>query len=429
MGIGETNHFVAFSKRFNHFAVCPVFLSYLEVSDYLKLRQVCLYLHDWYNYSVLEILIKFGNLDDALRKNLWYNVCPIIAIQRKYRENLDSVIRDYSIKHARTPSFQLQAINKDQNSDFGSVYCHVYSEILETAEEFENLTEKVNQEIELFKDVTEQWEESNKIDMEVLRNISLWFYFLSPNDSNGNLFFVNQIHQVLKDEEMTFWILLCIMEKLKIQKTTEFKHLIDIKTLEILTKEYCPQFYDLMVNTKQLEDICNKMLVNFGSQYFEPEQSLSLIDSFLVCEWRGLYERIIILFSHIESLIGRFSEEDGESLSTSKPNENPNLQFLPKTTEKNKYKDTLNSYRMASIWEKSNNTIMEGADFDSLNKDDLAFSVFVELVENFHITYIVNIKDSHLEKTRKLALKALIEAWDTVPEKEKMNEMKFKKMK
>lgn len=51
-------------------------------------------------------------------------------------------------------------MSKDQNSDFGSVYCHVYSEILETAEEFENLTEKVNEELELFKDVAEQWDES-----------------------------------------------------------------------------------------------------------------------------------------------------------------------------------------------------------------------------------------------------------------------------
>ena len=72
---------------------------------------------------------------------------------------------------------------------------------------------------------------------------------------------------------------------------------------------------------------------------------------------------------------------------------------------------------------------MEGHEFDSLNKDDLAFSVFVELVENYHSTYIFNIKDAHLEETRKAALKALIEASETVPEKEKMNERKFKKMK
>ena len=49
----------------------PTFWSYLEVSDYLEIRKGCKNMQD---YTILETLIKFGNLNENLRLNLWVNV-------------------------------------------------------------------------------------------------------------------------------------------------------------------------------------------------------------------------------------------------------------------------------------------------------------------------------------------------------------------
>ena len=42
--IKNTKGFVGFSKRFSHFIIHPIFLSFLEVSDYLEIRKGCAYL-------------------------------------------------------------------------------------------------------------------------------------------------------------------------------------------------------------------------------------------------------------------------------------------------------------------------------------------------------------------------------------------------
>jgi len=144
--------FMSFSKQFSHFAICHTFLSYLEVSDYLKLRRGCLYLHDCYNYTVLEILIKFGNLDEHLRKNLWENVCPIMSIQGRYREKIDEIIYEGVVRHSLLPNQKMHSNSPSRgSSDFGSVYCNVYSTILGAAENVVHLVKRVNHEIESFK--------------------------------------------------------------------------------------------------------------------------------------------------------------------------------------------------------------------------------------------------------------------------------------
>jgi hypothetical protein len=64
----------------------PTFWSYLEVSDYLEIRRGCRNMQD---YTILEQLIKCGNLNDTLRVNLWYNVCSPLSVQNKYRRILN----------------------------------------------------------------------------------------------------------------------------------------------------------------------------------------------------------------------------------------------------------------------------------------------------------------------------------------------------
>ena len=115
--------FIEFSKQFSHFVTSPYFLEYLEVSDYLEIRRGWKYLREWFDYSVLEDLIKFGNLDDSLRKNLWMNVSPVILIQSKYRRKLN----------------------------IGSVFWNVYTKIIEIADPSENFTSHVFEKVEEFR--------------------------------------------------------------------------------------------------------------------------------------------------------------------------------------------------------------------------------------------------------------------------------------
>lgn len=112
----------------------PTFLSYLEISDYLKLRGTCVYLHDSYDFIVLEKLIKFGNLEQSLRSALWTSICPIDSIQRKYRENLNALMREESKKNvSKVKKLKIDVLEPDFNAS--SVF--YYANILDNAGEIE----------------------------------------------------------------------------------------------------------------------------------------------------------------------------------------------------------------------------------------------------------------------------------------------------
>jgi hypothetical protein len=74
-------------------------------------------------------------------------------------------------------------------------------------------------------------------DFDVLKNLALAFNFLFPEDANDKLAFLDALFQGSRDEEVTFWIVLCMMEKLKIHKT-KFRRMTDLKTLELLTQKH-----------------------------------------------------------------------------------------------------------------------------------------------------------------------------------------------
>lgn len=146
--------FIKFSKQFSHFVVFPIFLSYLDVSDYLEIRKGWKYLRDCYDYGVLENFIKFGNLDEALRKNLWTNVCPIFAVQNKYRRKLG----------------------------IDTVFCNIYTIVLENAEATKELVTRVDKEVEEYKNSRSTLSKYDQDDFEVIRNLALAFYSLFPEN-------------------------------------------------------------------------------------------------------------------------------------------------------------------------------------------------------------------------------------------------------
>jgi len=192
-----------------------------------------------------------------------------------------------------------------------------------------------------------------------------------------------------------------------------------MKTLQIFTKKYCPNFYELMASTNQINIVCTKMLMCFGSTYLFPEQILTIIDSFLVCDWRGIYERIIIFFGHIEDLILKLAEEDKDLQSKSQGvahsilSENPEFQDL----------------RLQSIREYMHSSNLGNIEFTGLNKEDLSFENFVDLIDNFNRTYIIDITDQELEETRKEAFKLAIDTCRTPPDDKEINKHQFMKIK
>jgi hypothetical protein len=222
--------FIAFSKQLNHFVIHPIFLSYIEVSDYLEIRKGCVYLWNCYDYFVLEDLVKFGNLNINLRRNLWLSVTPYDQNQRKYREILHSV-------------------------DLGSVFDNVYSKVLEKAETLEYIVKKVDITISKFISLHESNPLYESGDFDVLSNLAVSYNFLFPETANDKLEYLDALFQGSTDEEVAFWILLCISESTRIQRISEFRKNADIEALKILTKKYCANFYVIMNDTHQLDTV------------------------------------------------------------------------------------------------------------------------------------------------------------------------------
>ena len=180
----NTIKFIDFSKQFSHFVTSPYFLEYLEVSDYLEIRRGCKYLREWFDYNVLEDLIKFGNLDDSLRKNLWMNVSPVTLLQSKYRRKLN----------------------------IGSVFWNVYTKIIEIAEHSHDFTTYADERVEEFRKIKELNTSYEPDDFEVLRNLTLAFMYLFPENRIHSVTLFDALYQGWGDEEMAFWILLWITE-------------------------------------------------------------------------------------------------------------------------------------------------------------------------------------------------------------------------
>ena len=124
----------------------PTFWSYLEVSDYLEIRKGCKNMQD---YTILEQLIKFGNLNDNLRVNLWCNVCSPLSVQNKYRRELN----------------------------IGSVFCRVYNEVLESFSD-KTIIAQVESQMPQFQYFKQNQPDFDQDDIEVARNLVVAFLSL-----------------------------------------------------------------------------------------------------------------------------------------------------------------------------------------------------------------------------------------------------------
>lgn len=134
---------------------------------------------------MLEDLIKFGNLNDTLRKNLWMNVSPVIIVQSKYRRKLN----------------------------IGSVFCNVYTKILEHSKKaFHSKVQETHEMVEAYKQTKEYLDYYDAEDFEALKNIVLAITSLFPENKCSHISIFNSVFQGCRDEEMTFWILVCILE-------------------------------------------------------------------------------------------------------------------------------------------------------------------------------------------------------------------------
>ena len=289
--------FIAFSKQFSHFVIHPIFLSYIEVSDYLELRKGSVYLWNWYDYHILEELIKMDNLDNYLRINLWLSVTPYDQNQRKYREMIQEIEKENSRKFSncrKEEEKELYEIQEWLNLD--SVFDNVYTKVLEKSESLDYLVDKIKTNVRKIKCEREGNSLYESGDFEVLTNLALSYSFLFPDNSNEKLEFLDALFQGSRDEEVAFWISLWISEKQKDIRQSEIRRRTDIKTLELLIEKYCPYLYKIMNDTKQTYNVCRSMIENFGWKYFPYPKSLSIIDSFLVSGLKGLYERVIIIF-------------------------------------------------------------------------------------------------------------------------------------
>ena len=151
------------------------------------------------DYTILETLIKFGNLNENLRLNLWVNVWSPVSVQNKYRRELN----------------------------IGSVFWSVYTEVLEGfSDKF--IVSAVDTQIQPYKDYKQEYEEFDPEDIDIAKNV--WVAFISLFDNierpeilnllkligkiakTINLYLIDVIYQGTRDEEMTFWILLGIAE-------------------------------------------------------------------------------------------------------------------------------------------------------------------------------------------------------------------------
>jgi hypothetical protein len=229
--------FIAFSKQLNHFVIHPIFLSYIEVSDYLEIRKGCVYLWNCYDYFVLEDLVKFGNLNINLRRNLWLSVTPYDQNQRKYREILHSVEKEHTQKLGDISDRQLKEHYEIQSTlDLGSVFDNVYSKVLEKAETLEYIVKKVDISVSKFIALHESNPLYESGDFDVLNNLAVSYNFLFPETANDKLEYLDALFQGCTDEEVAFWILLCISESTRIQRISVFRKNADIEALKILTK-------------------------------------------------------------------------------------------------------------------------------------------------------------------------------------------------
>lgn len=422
--------FIGFSKQFSHFVIHPIFLSYIEVSDYLEIRKGCVYLWNWYDYNVLEDLVKFGNLNSYLRRNLWLSVTPYDLNQRKYREILRSVEKEHAQKLGKVSDSYLKEHYEAQSSlDLGSVFDNVYSKVLEKAETLEYLVNKVEDNVSKFKILHESNPQYEPDDFEVLSNLAVSYNFLFPESANDKLEYLDALFQGSSDEEVAFWILLWISESTRIQRISEFRKSADREVLKILTKKYCANFYKIMNDTHQLDAIWNCMIENFGWQLLPYTHSLSIIDCYLVSSFRGFYERVIIIFMHIEDFINKSFEEGNFDSNSASGNSNDGSPQSVNSQIKNKDNRAVNEHQhqLISVREFFSNSNNE---FDQLTLEELNFKSFVDWVKVFNKAYNIKITEDELQKVQKEALRdvldtASIPAPDSIVNQQKYAKMKF----
>ncbi|CAI2367692.1 unnamed protein product [Moneuplotes crassus] len=423
---------IAFSKQFSHFVTNETFLSYLEVSDYLEIRKGCKYLWDCYDYHILEELVKMGNLDIDLRANLWLSVTPYHRNQRKCREIVKAIEEENSsrLRQITNPEIiHLYAIQ--ENLDCCSVFDNVYTKLLEKSKSFDYLVRKITHAVEKFKDIKLNNSIYEEEDFEVLINLTLCNNILLPEHSSDKLEYLDALYQGSRDEEIAFWISLCIADSQAYQRKSQIKKMVDMKTLEILAEKYCPHLYKLMLDSKQWKTICTNFIENFGCKYFDHPQSLSIIDSFLVSGMKGFYERVLVIFKDIEDFIQQCINEESKEIGTCKS-------FM---SSKNAKKEAF-----TTNFESESCRITPETDFITPRKSarqsvrnylncysysELSFETFANCIGPFSSSFIIKLTENDIKEVQKQALKTIIEGAsftinDKIMEKEEFSALKMK---
>jgi hypothetical protein len=118
------------------------------------------------------------------------------------------------------------------------------------------------------------------------------------------------------------------------------------------------------------------MIENFGCNFLPYPQSLPIIDCYLVSSLKGLYERVLIIFMHIEEFINKSNAE--EDCSGNSEGDISNEEEYKSKTHRNIKEDlavALEREKIVSVREffsKSDNTV------DNSTMEELNFKSFID---------------------------------------------------
>ena len=167
-----------------------------------------------------------------------------------------------------------------------------------------------------------------------------------------------------------------------------------------------------MTDTNQIDLICENLLSSLGWDYFEFNESLPIVDSYLVWGWKGFYERLVIVFLHLETLIEEWIDDDTKSSIMVSQSRNKSKSHHAHKSSKIFLKpmnDNIDSLKIDSIQEYFNSSISM-QDMLIKEKEELKFQSLIEIIEEFNKAYIISITDENLTKVRKQAIKHVTES-------------------
>ena len=168
-----------------------------------------------------------------------------------------------------------------------------------------------------------------------------------------------------------------------------------------------------------------------GWHYFEFSQSLPIVDSYLVWGWKGFYERLVIMFLHLETLIDEWLMDDSRSSAlNSQTNIKQNSYHSHKSSKVfvKPGNENLDSFKIDSIREYFNSSSVNMQDMLVSGKEDLKFETLIEIVEEFNKAYMISITDEDLKRFRKQAIKFVADNSTDLPTIKEFNQTEFSKI-